>query len=83
MPALAHIQAATLERFVDAWKRWNADDMLATFSDDFTQATFPFRLGLPDKERDAVEQIFPKLVRLVNDYKVRTKQDQTEFFSPN
>ena len=72
MPAPAQVQAATLERFVDAWKRWNADDMIAVFADDFTQVTLPFGLNVPEKTRGAVEQVFPKLVSLVNDYKVRT-----------
>jgi hypothetical protein len=71
-----------LERFVDAWKRWNADDMLEVFADDFTQATLPFGMGVPDRERGAVEQVFPKLVGLVDDYKVRTEHDQTEDFVP-
>jgi hypothetical protein len=81
MPAPAHVQASTLERFVDAWKRWNADDMLEVFADDFTQATLPFGMGVPDRERGAVEQVFPKLVGLVDDYKVRTEHDQTEDLS--
>jgi hypothetical protein len=54
MPAPAQVQAATLERFVDAWKRWNADDMIAVFADDFTQVTLPFGLNVPEKTRGAV-----------------------------
>ena len=70
MSAPSHVQAATLERFLDAWKRWNADDMLAIFADDFTQVTLPFGMGVPERQRGAVEQVLPVLVGIVSDYKV-------------
>ncbi|KAF9769439.1 hypothetical protein IL306_013156 [Fusarium sp. DS 682] len=76
MSTPAHIQTLTLERFLDAWKSWNAADMLATFSDDFTQTTLPFRLGVPLRSREEVDMIFPVLVGLVSNYKVRTARPE-------
>lgn len=72
MPAPHHVQVATLERFVDAWKRWSAEDMIAEFADDFTQATLPFGMGIPERQKSAVQQVLPVLVGTVSDYKVRT-----------
>ena len=73
MPAPADVQAATLQRFLDAWERWSAEEQLALFSDDFTQATLPLRLGIPPRTRAQVEQVLPKLVELVKSYQVRKK----------
>jgi hypothetical protein len=70
MPAPAHIQARTLESFIEAWKRWSAKDMLAVFSEDFTQTTMPFALGIPVRSRSEVEAVLPKLTQTVTDYKV-------------
>ncbi|GIJ86546.1 hypothetical protein Asppvi_005435 [Aspergillus pseudoviridinutans] len=44
MPAPAPIQAATLQRFILAWKKWNAQEWISTFSDDFEQVTLPLTI---------------------------------------
>lgn len=72
MAPSASTQAATLERFLDAWKRWDASAWLATFADDFTQVTLPFGMKVPSRDRTQVEQVLPKLMKVVQDYKVRT-----------
>ena len=72
-PAPAHIQAATLQRFLDAWKNWDAEEWLAIFADDFTQVTTPFGLGIPSRSRAEVEQVLPALVATVKSYEVRNK----------
>lgn len=66
----ASAQAATLQRFLDAWKKWDAAGMLATFSDDFTQVTLPLALGIPPRPRAEVEAVFPALVATVKSYEV-------------
>ncbi|KAG7038467.1 S-adenosyl-L-methionine-dependent methyltransferase [Colletotrichum scovillei] len=66
----ASSQAATIEKFIDGWKRWNASEMLAVFADDFTQVTLPFGLGVPERKRDAVERALPALVGIVSNYKL-------------
>lgn len=71
MPAPAHVQAATLQRFLDAWKKWDAEEWLAVFADDFTQVTLPFGLGIPPRPRAQVEQVLPALVATVKSYEVR------------
>ena len=70
MPASAEVQGETLQKFIAAWKRWNAEDWLATFADDFTQVTMPFGLGVPARSRSEVEQVLPKLMQLVQNYEV-------------
>lgn len=71
MPAPAGIQAATLQRFLDAWKKWDANEWLALFAEDFTQVTLPFGLGVPSRSRAQVEQVLPALVATVRSYEVR------------
>ncbi|KAL2194790.1 hypothetical protein P885DRAFT_42316 [Corynascus similis CBS 632.67] len=70
MAPSASTQAATLERFLDAWKRWDASAWLATFADDFTQVTLPFGMKVPSRDRTQVEQVLPKLMKVVQDYKL-------------
>ncbi|KKA17950.1 hypothetical protein T310_8109 [Rasamsonia emersonii CBS 393.64] len=70
MPAPAHVQAATLQRFLDAWKKWDAEEWLAVFADDFTQVTLPFGLGIPPRPRAQVEQVLPALVATVKSYEL-------------
>ncbi|KAF7162470.1 hypothetical protein CNMCM5623_007761 [Aspergillus felis] len=70
MPAPAEVQKATLQRFLDAWKRWDAQAWLAEFSDDFTQVTLPLNLGVPSRPRAQVEQVLPALMATVKSYEL-------------
>ena len=70
MSAPADIQANTLQQFLDAWKRWNAEDWLNIFADDMTQVTMPFALGMAPRPRAEVEQTLPALVATVQSYEV-------------
>ena len=70
MPGTSKVQADTLKRFLDAWKRWNAEDWLAVFADDFTQVTLPAALGIPNRPRAQVEVMLPALVATVKSYEV-------------
>jgi len=63
-------QRLTLERFLNAWRRWSAADQLATFADDFTQVTLPASLGVPNRSRQQVEIMLPALVAIVKSFKV-------------
>lgn len=71
MPAPAQVQAATLQQFLNAWKKWDAKEWLAIFADDFTQVTMPLGLGIPTRSRAEVEQVLPALVATVKSYEVR------------
>ena len=71
MPAPAPIQAATLQRFLNAWEKWDAKEFLAVFADDVTQVTMPFGLGIPARSRVQVEQTLPALIATVKSYQVR------------
>ena len=65
------VQAATLQRFLEAWKKWDAQEWMAIFADDFTQVTLPFSLGVPNRTRAQVEVTLPALMAIVKSYEVR------------
>ena len=71
MPAPAAVQAATLQRFQHAWEKWDAQEWLDNFSDDFTQVTLPFRLAIPTRTKAEAANILPALVATVKSYQVR------------
>ena len=70
MSAPVEIQARTLTRFLDAWKKWSAEDWLTIFADDITQVTIPFALGMLPRSRAEVERTLPALVATVQSYEV-------------
>nr|A0A411PQL6.1 RecName: Full=Monooxygenase AgnL5; AltName: Full=Agnestins biosynthesis cluster protein L5 [Paecilomyces divaricatus]QBG38883.1 hypothetical protein [Paecilomyces divaricatus] len=70
MPAPAEVQAATLQRFLAAWQKWDAQEWLDGFADDFTQITLPLSLGIPSRSRAEVEQVLPALVATVKSYQL-------------
>ncbi|CAI7589096.1 hypothetical protein N7533_009981 [Penicillium manginii] len=70
MTASRDVQAATLQKFIDGWKKWNAEEWMATFADHFTQITLPFQLGVPTRTRTQVDQILPALIATVQSYEL-------------
>ena len=70
MPAAAHVQAATLDKFLAAWKNGIAEDTIALWSDDFKQRLLPLSLGMEFHPRAEVEVIYPKLVSSLTNWKV-------------
>ncbi|GIK06082.1 monooxygenase AgnL5 [Aspergillus viridinutans] len=70
MPAPALIQAATLQRFILAWKKWDAQEWISTFSDDFEHVTLPVGQGIPIRSRPDVELLLPALVATVESYEL-------------
>ncbi|KAM5468800.1 hypothetical protein MauCBS54593_004795 [Microsporum audouinii] len=70
MPASSSIQAATLQRFISAWKKWDAQEWISTFSNDFEQVTLPLSQGIPSRSRTEVEVVLPALVATVKSYKL-------------
>jgi hypothetical protein len=70
MAAAHEAQAVTLQRFIDAWKRWSAEETMSLFSDseDFRQVTMPFQMHMPERNKSEVERTFPHVVRAVSDY---------------
>nr|UYO77228.1 monooxygenase [Trichoderma oligosporum] len=73
MPAPAEIQAATLQKFIDSWKRWDSREFLSLFSDDFTQVTLPLGLGIPSRPRAQVEQVLPALMATIKSYELNVR----------
>ena len=71
MPAPAHIQAATLEKFLTAWRNQAVKDTIALWSDDFKQQLLPSSLGLHSQVRAEAEMVYPKLMGSLRNWKVR------------
>lgn len=70
MPAPAHIQAATLDKFLVAWKDQAVEDTIALWSDDFKQQLLPSSLRLPTHTRAEAEKVYPKLTGSLRNWKV-------------
>ncbi|KAL4815781.1 hypothetical protein BDW67DRAFT_185500 [Aspergillus spinulosporus] len=64
MPAPAHIQAATLDKFIAGWKTFTPEAWMASWSADCTQQILPFSLGVPARSRAEAQQVLPKLIEL-------------------
>lgn len=73
MSGPSDLQAQTLERFIEAWQKWSAEDMLECFSSDVQQRSMPLSLGIPARQRKEVEAVLPKLVQVVDNYKVSSR----------
>ena len=71
MPAPAHVQADTLDRFIAGWRKWTPEDWMATWSSDCVQVMLPLSLGIPPKSVGEVKGILPKLMEIVTNYEVR------------
>jgi hypothetical protein len=70
MPAPAEIQAATLDKFLTAWKNQAAQDTIALWSDDFKQQLLPYSLGLPSHNRAKAAIVYPKLMGSLKNWQV-------------
>lgn len=71
MAAPGNVQAATLEKFLEAWKNGKAEDTMSLWSDDFKQRLLPLSLGTQTASRAQAELIYPKLVGALTNWKVR------------
>lgn len=69
MPSLAE-QEATLNQFIQGWKKWSTEEMLASWAESATQKALPFSLGHPARTRAQVEETLPFLQRVVTNYEV-------------
>ncbi|PCG92023.1 Hypothetical protein PENO1_090780 [Penicillium occitanis (nom. inval.)] len=70
MPSLAE-QEATLNQFIQGWKKWSTEEMLASWAESATQKALPFSLGHPARTRAQVEETLPFLQRVVTNYELK------------
>ncbi|RMZ66352.1 hypothetical protein GMOD_00005490 [Pyrenophora seminiperda CCB06] len=71
MPAPVEVQAATLEKFIEGWKGWTPEGFLASFADNCTQITLPFRNGDgKPKTKAELVGLFPILMSTLSNFKV-------------
>lgn len=76
MPTKREIQAATLEKFIDGWKKWTPADFLESFSDNCTQTTLPFKSGTGNpKSKVELERLFPILMGTLSNFEVSPRND--------
>lgn len=70
MPAPAEVQAATLDKFIESWRRWSPDDFLATWSEDLNFTTLPFSYGKPTRARPQLEPRYRLLMSTLKNLEV-------------
>lgn len=70
MPAPAHIQRATIDKFLAAWKDSDAQGTIGLWSDEFEQQLLPHSLQQPTRSRSHAEFFYPKLVNGLTNWKV-------------
>lgn len=68
MPALPHVQVATLDKFLTSWEKSIPKDTMALWSDEFTQKILPLSLSMPANSR--VEAIYPNPVKSLTNWQV-------------
>ncbi|PKX92291.1 nuclear transport factor 2 family protein [Aspergillus novofumigatus IBT 16806] len=75
MPAPADIQAATLNKFLAAWREGSAPDTMALWSDDFKQRLLPLSLGESSfRSRDQAALFYPGLVENLRNWELHIKE---------
>ncbi|KAK3680675.1 hypothetical protein B0T22DRAFT_531249 [Podospora appendiculata] len=74
MSATAPVQAATLDKFLAAWKSQNAEETVALWSDDFKQRLLPLSLGMPVKMRAEAEVVNAKLIENLTNWKLNIRE---------
>lgn len=72
MSAAHEIQAETLQKYIDGWTGWTVDGFLASWSKDCTQQSLPFSSGKPLLLRTQAEHLFPHLMSVMTDFKVKS-----------
>ncbi|KAJ5761813.1 uncharacterized protein N7511_005195 [Penicillium nucicola] len=73
MPAPAHTQRDTIDKFLAAWKDGNAQGTIGLWSDDFEQQLLPYSLQQPIRSRSHAEFFYPKLVSGLTNWKLDIK----------
>ncbi|EED13797.1 conserved hypothetical protein [Talaromyces stipitatus ATCC 10500] len=73
IPAPAHVQKETIDKFLDTWGNSKAQDTINLWSDDFEQRLLPFSLQQPVRRREHAEFFYPKLVNNLANWKVGIK----------
>lgn len=66
MPAPIEIQAATLQKYIEGWKKWTPSESIATWSDDVTFKQLPLSCGKPSRSR---KQLEPRYIMLLENLK--------------
>lgn len=64
-------QAATLQEFIEGWRKWTPEAFLPTFSADCTQTALPFNSGKHTRSRKDLERLFPVLMTTLSNFEVR------------
>ena len=68
MSATAEIQAATLQEFIQGWRKFTPEDFLVSWSNDCTQMALPLSPEKPVRSRPELEHLFPILMSTLTNF---------------
>ncbi|ETI19885.1 hypothetical protein G647_08900 [Cladophialophora carrionii CBS 160.54] len=68
------VQAATLNKFIEAWRDQDVEGTVALWSDDFSQTLLPSSLGMPPKPRETAEIVYSRLTQSLTNWKLDVKE---------
>lgn len=74
IPAIPSPQLKTVLRWIDAFKNWNLDELVATMSDDYTHYIFPRSLNQPVRRKQEFAAYFQTLPRLFDSFNVTIEE---------
>ncbi|KAL2156765.1 hypothetical protein VTH82DRAFT_1511 [Thermothelomyces myriococcoides] len=66
----AAVQEATLDEFIEAWKRWKPDTFFDTWTDNCTVTSLPFSLGVPTRSREEMDKLIPALMGVMSNWEL-------------
>jgi hypothetical protein len=70
MPAPVHIQEATLDKYIEGWRKFSPEEMLSVFSEDCKQQMLPCSLGVPARSRAEAQATLPKIAGILTNHQV-------------
>jgi hypothetical protein len=70
MPAPVRVQEATLDKYIEGWRKYAADEMLSVFSEDCEQQILPSSLGVLARSRAEVQATLPKIAGILTNHQV-------------
>jgi hypothetical protein len=70
MLASAEVQKATLDKYIEGWKKWTPSDSIAAWSDDVTFKQLPLNSGKPSRSRQQLEPRYIMLIENLMNFEV-------------
>ncbi|KAK8068762.1 hypothetical protein PG994_005378 [Apiospora phragmitis] len=74
MTSPAEVQAATLNKFLDAWRTQDVGTTIELWSEEFKQRLLPYSLGAAVRSRAEAAGIYPILTSSLTNWKLEIKE---------